>query len=394
MAVASDSACGWKELFRPTPPASATPCITGNLKPHLCLKFGQSFDMPALRRRCQEITVSKDTNRAQCLATGETFMASSTLTKPKYRLRLHSEEVLVGTHAALTSESEAEQGPERRSEAGTVISSDRTDSATAVKRSARRPRKHKPRRQSAPRTVARRTPTTVDQWQTAEALRRDQLSRLPLDVPGWDIWGQLSDSDLVMTHGGLFNWSLQDDGKVNLTAGSMCSTGLAAGLASTSLLAALRAHSAYHHTVDSLVSQLSNDLWRSSTGDQHANLLHGVLDPLTGILQFSLAGSAMIGLRRASKMEPLQFSGSSALGHNADATFERHELRLRSGDTLLIVVAARPIEFSLTSLKDYWPLGGSSARPSSRTLLETLSGNFRTQQMPLSSLLAIRFTSP
>ena len=92
----------------------------------------------------------------------------------------------MGTHAALTSESEAEQGPERRSEAGTVISSDKTDSATAVKRSARRPRKHKPRRQSAPRTVARRTPTTVDQWQTAEALRRDQLSRLPLDVPGWD----------------------------------------------------------------------------------------------------------------------------------------------------------------------------------------------------------------
>ena len=181
-------------------------------------------------------------------------MAGSSLTKRNRRLKVHRGDQ---TWTSRPTTAPGDRGWESDDSAA-WSAGERAANMSASAKSAEKARPKQPghRGELICASQAKKAATT-EQLRNADTYRRNQLSRMPLDLDGWDVHAALSGNDPAITHGGLFDWSIQDSGRVGLAAASAMGTGLAAAFASASLLSALRAHGSHPHTPDEMLGRLN-----------------------------------------------------------------------------------------------------------------------------------------
>ena len=317
-------------------------------------------------------------------------MAGSSLTKRNRRLKVHRGDQ---TWTSRPTTAPGDRGWESDDSAA-WSAGERAANMSASAKSAEKARPKQPghRGELICASQAKKAATT-EQLRNADTYRRNQLSRMPLDLDGWDVHAALSGNDPAITHGGLFDWSIQDSGRVGLAAASAMGTGLAAAFASASLLSALRAHGSHPHTPDEMLGRLNQDIWRGSAGDQYANAWYAVLDPSSGQLDYSLAGSAELLLCRSGQTKRIDTIALSALGVDPETPFCQACVQLRVGDTLLIAIdngqtAARP---TIPDSMGDWLL---PPRMAAKELVEAADGWLPGASPHQMSLLAIRCCGP
>lgn len=174
------------------------------------------------------------------------------------------------------------------------------------------------------------------EFDVAERWQRDRLpSVMPL-VEGYEIAGWTAQADGV--GGDFHDWSVLPDGRLALVVGDSQGTLLAAGLGAASLQAAIRAHAGYRHDAGQLLARANDTLWTGSCGDQHAALLYGLIEPATGVLEYSLAGPvAAILLGGGERPREVLMGGAALLGADPDTKFAADHRMLAAGDILIVL---------------------------------------------------------
>lgn len=311
-------------------------------------------------------------------------MASTTLRN--HRLKIHRDDYSTGPQPSTVTEI---QGPGCDGEVSWDVGN--TDPISVRRGSGEKKRTRRVRQRETPQRVSRSNKTAMnEQLRSAETYRRHQLSRMPLDLDGWDVYASLSEKAPAIAHGGLFDWSMHDSGCVRLAAASTVGTGLAAAFASVSLLSALRAHGRHAQTPAEMLARLNQDLWRGSAGDQYANSWYATLDPSSGQLDYSVAGSAGLFICRSGKTEAIDGLALPALGVDPETQFFPQRLQLRSGETLLIALYDQELANKNTiqgGLADWlFPI----PRMTAKELVEVADGLLRGASCRPLSLLAVR----
>jgi len=170
------------------------------------------------------------------------------------------------------------------------------------------------------------------EWNGAVAWQQQRLPKLPLVVEGWQAAGWTSQADGV--GGDFYDWSMLDDGRLAIAVGDAHGAMLQAGLTATVAQAALRSHAAYAHEPQSLLHRLNQTLWTNSTGDEFASFFYGLIDPASGVLACSLAGSASLFLVQAGEPEFLR-TETLPLGALPESEFQIWQRKLQAGDVLV-----------------------------------------------------------
>jgi serine phosphatase RsbU (regulator of sigma subunit) len=170
------------------------------------------------------------------------------------------------------------------------------------------------------------------QWNGAVAWQQQRLPKLPLMVEGWQAAGWTSQADGI--GGDFYDWSMLDDGRLTIAVGDAHGAMLQAGLTATVAQAALRSHAAYHHDPRSLLARLNQTLWTNSAGDEFASFFYGLVDPITGELACSLAGSASLFVVQGGEPE-LITTERLPLGAQPETEFQTWQRKLQAGDVLV-----------------------------------------------------------
>lgn len=170
------------------------------------------------------------------------------------------------------------------------------------------------------------------QWNGAVAWQQQRLPKLPPMIEGWQAAGWTSQADGV--GGDFYDWTMLDDGRLAIAVGDAHGAMLQAGLTAAVAQGALRSHAAYAHEPQSLLSRLNQTLWANSTGDEFASCFYGLVDPVSGSLNCSLAGSASLLLLRGGEPEWLT-TEALPLGALPETEFRNWQRTLQAGDLLV-----------------------------------------------------------
>ena len=177
----------------------------------------------------------------------------------------------------------------------------------------------------------------VRQYAAAAKHRRDQLNRMPPMIDGFDLYGIVLGETEEAFHGGLYDWSLCDDGSLAVMCGCAEARGLVAAFTATLLLASFRSHVCYPHSSSEMVSRLNQSLWIGSTGDQFARLWYGNFCPQSGDVRFSVSGPAQMLVVRGGELRWIVERDSTVLGIDPDAHFSTRQLHLAHGEDLIVL---------------------------------------------------------
>jgi serine phosphatase RsbU (regulator of sigma subunit) len=170
------------------------------------------------------------------------------------------------------------------------------------------------------------------QWTGAVTWQQARMPKISPIVEGWQVAGW---TEQVGGIGGDFHdWSVHQDGRLSLALGDAQGSMLTAGFTASAVQAALRSHAAYPHNAKEMLARINDTLWSSSSGDEFASLFYGLIDPDTGGLECSLAGTAALLLIRQGQHEFLTTDGLQ-LGMNPDTLFTELRRTLLPGDVLV-----------------------------------------------------------
>ena len=135
--------------------------------------------------------------------------------------------------------------------------------------------------------------------------------------------------------GDFFTVEQTNDGVV-LALGDICGKGLAAGMWTTHLVGMVRAQTARAAAPERIVAGVNQEICRMSTLRPLASLFLAKLDTGTGMLAYCSAGHPPAFLLRGNGDFELLSEGGLLLGVLDEAKYSRGQVRLDSGDTLLI----------------------------------------------------------
>ena len=135
--------------------------------------------------------------------------------------------------------------------------------------------------------------------------------------------------------GDFFTVEQTSDGIV-LALGDICGKGLAAGMWTTHVVGAVRAHTARSSAAERIVTGVNRDICRMSTLRPLASLFLANLDAVTGLLSYCSAGHPPAFLLRASGEFESLTDGGLLLGVLDDAKYSCGQVRLHAGDALLM----------------------------------------------------------
>lgn len=170
------------------------------------------------------------------------------------------------------------------------------------------------------------------QWSGAAAWQQQRLPKLSPKVEGWQAAGWTSQADGV--GGDFYDWTMHNDGRLALALGDAHGAMLQAGFTAAVTQAALRSHAAYAHDPQSLLSRMNHTLWTGSTGDEFASFFYGLVQPTTGRLECSLAGSTALLLLRQGEVQ--QFTTEALpLGALPETDYPVWQYLLAPGDLLV-----------------------------------------------------------
>ncbi len=161
----------------------------------------------------------------------------------------------------------------------------------------------------------------------------EQRPRVPPLVDGWQIAGDSGRKDDV--GGRFYDWCILPDGRIAIALGQAEGTAIEAGLTGTTLQIAMRSHASYPHEARQMLDRLNESLWTHSTGNRFAALFYAVIDPDSGMLQYSCAGEIHALLCDAITPEPLD-DGSPALGFDPDFRYRQVTREIELGQSLVL----------------------------------------------------------
>jgi phosphoserine phosphatase RsbU/P len=173
----------------------------------------------------------------------------------------------------------------------------------------------------------------VQQQWTSAAVRQQQ--RLPSQAPlieGWQLAGWTSQADGL--GGNFFDWLMHDDGRLALAMGAAHGDPLQAALTAATAHGAFRSHADHVVEPAMLMSRLNQTLWSHSPGDDFTSFFYGLVDPISGQLCCSLAGTAGMFLCSNGRNEFLA-TAALPLGESPEAEFPLWQKTLQAGDVLV-----------------------------------------------------------
>jgi len=136
--------------------------------------------------------------------------------------------------------------------------------------------------------------------------------------------------------GDFHDWSVLSDGRVALTVGDSDGQLFEAALGAASLHYAIKAHAGHPHNADELLVRVNESLIAASPGDQRASLAYALLEPESGRVELSLAGSAAaIVVRDDDRL--VTTTDAPHLGEISDAVFQADCLNLKAGEALIMI---------------------------------------------------------
>jgi phosphoserine phosphatase RsbU/P len=168
------------------------------------------------------------------------------------------------------------------------------------------------------------------------AAQRLQQNALPAIAPlldGWDVAGWTGQADNV---GGAFHdWFSLPEGLLAVALGRADEQGVVGAMTANAVKTAIRCHSRYYRQADRVLQQTNLTLWTSSAGDQHASLLFGLIETVTGKVLCASAGRPSVVRLRSDGWESLSRS-ALGLGQSPEAEFEQFSYDLLPGEALVI----------------------------------------------------------
>jgi serine phosphatase RsbU (regulator of sigma subunit) len=172
-----------------------------------------------------------------------------------------------------------------------------------------------------------------------EIAQRWQHDRLPSVAPlalDYEVAGWTCQAAGV--GGDFHDWSVLPDGRLAVVVGDAQGTLLESGLNAAALQAAVRAHAGYRHDAGQLLARVNDTLWTGSAGDQHAALFYGIIEPASGMLEFSAAGPAA-GILLSGGERPREVLASDAplLGLDPDSRYPCDTRHMQPGDVLILL---------------------------------------------------------
>lgn len=153
------------------------------------------------------------------------------------------------------------------------------------------------------------------------------------EISGWTLPGNLLGSEF-------YDWFVRDDGRLAFGLGGCPATGVEGALAASGLRGAWRAMEQYSPGVDELLSRLNRNLWTASCGDQIGSLFLGRLDVDSGLIRYSLAGTAGMLLMRKDGFESIA-PPQPQLGLEPQCRYALNERQIERGD--LVIVAGNGV---------------------------------------------------
>ena len=170
-----------------------------------------------------------------------------------------------------------------------------------------------------------------------ELAARWMADRLPSITPLVDDYEFSAWTQQAGSIGGDFHdWSVLSDGRVALTVGDAEGELFEAALGAASLHYAIKAHASTSHNAGELLTRVNESLIAASPGDQRASLAYALLEPESGAIELSLAGSAAaIVVRDDDRM--VTTTDAPQLGEVPEGAFQRDCLGLAPGEALVMI---------------------------------------------------------
>lgn len=170
------------------------------------------------------------------------------------------------------------------------------------------------------------------EWELVARSRHDQLPSAAPTIPGWTFSGWAGPDDDL--HGGLYDWSVLQDGAIAIAAGASRGTGMSAALGATTLLAAHRAYRCQPHSVVQQLRRLNRSLWSGSEGGQLADVGYAVIQPERGLVTLANAGRVTAVLTGSDGCRVVRLP-TAPLGADYEFDAEERQVTLAVGDALV-----------------------------------------------------------
>lgn len=169
----------------------------------------------------------------------------------------------------------------------------------------------------------------------ARALQSQLLPRNPPQIPGYDFaYGFQTAADCS---GDLFDIFSLDDGTLALCIADVSGKGMEAVRLMSELHAAVRSCAPEAENPAELCTTVNRLLAGKFAPGKYATMFYGMLDVPTGTLRYENAGHCLPVLVRADGSVEFPASFSGVLGLFSHWLYQNQEVRLGSGDTLLLV---------------------------------------------------------
>jgi len=217
-------------------------------------------------------------------------------------------------------------------------------------------------RQRLQATLARMRGKLDDRRATARELAaavRAQAHLLPQELPVAPGYALAARTLAARAVGGDFFDAVVAGAQLAFVLGDVAGKGMAAGLIASSVHARWQAAIRQHDlTLTAMMAALNRDVYRSTEGSRYATLVHGVLDPPSGVVRYVNAGHPPALLVGAGGDWRRGLAATApALGLFDGAGFAAAECALAPGDTLLVMsdgvsdaLDGHGTEFDLTTL--------------------------------------------
>jgi len=167
----------------------------------------------------------------------------------------------------------------------------------------------------------------------AERMQQHQLPSISPVLDGWELAGW---TDQAQTLGGdFYDWFSLPDGMLAVAVCDTLEQGLPAAMAANTVKAALRSHAQYHDDAEQVLKKANLTLWTGSAGDQFAKVFCGLIDTITGRVNYASAGVLAKIVLRPDGWESLGHS-FPPLGECPETDYESLDYVLQPGEALLV----------------------------------------------------------
>jgi len=169
--------------------------------------------------------------------------------------------------------------------------------------------------------------------QIAHNIQANLLPENPPQIRGWDIAAYSEPAKEV--GGDFYDFIKLLNGKIAFSIGDVSGKGMPAALLMSNLQASLRIIATASNELGAIISSLNRQAYCATSEEMFATMFYGILDPLTGILQYVNAGHDFPLVLKNGEISTLE-TGGLLLGAFEEITYEVGEVMIEPGDSMIM----------------------------------------------------------